>query len=63
MNNSIPQLPSNKKFGRFFTLVFTVIALYLYSSNEPYWANLSLVVAAILMAVTVLKQMPYFSIS
>ena len=55
MNNSIPQLPSNKKFGRFFTLVFTVIAIYLYSSNEPYWANLSLVVAAILMAVTVFK--------
>ena len=55
MKNSSLKLPSNKKFGIFFTLVFIMMAVYLYSKNDLFWVKLSLVFAAVMMVVTVFK--------
>jgi hypothetical protein len=38
MNFSEIKLPSNKKFGLFFTFVFSIAAAYFYISNDFSWA-------------------------
>lgn len=46
------KLPSNQKFGFFFTLLFLVAAIYLYSKNQTSYSYLSFGVAFTLMSVT-----------
>ena len=39
MNSSEVKLPTNRKFGFFFTFVFAVAAVYFYKSNNDLWTN------------------------
>ena len=34
------KLPSNRKFGLFFTFVFAVAAAFINSTNEPEWTQI-----------------------
>lgn len=55
MNFSEVELPSNKKFGFFFTLVFALAAAYLYASGSLTWAYFFSTTAVIFVVVTILK--------
>jgi hypothetical protein len=50
------ELPSNKKFGYFFTVVFTIIASYFYFNKSLNLTYLFGVVAAFFILVTILKD-------
>jgi len=49
------ELPSNKKFGFFFVLVFAVATGYFYTSAHLTWAYFFVAIVLILLTVTVLK--------
>jgi len=50
------ELPSNRKFGFFFTFVFTLAAAYfLYTANLT-WAYVFLIVALIFLLITLIKS-------
>ena len=40
MNLSEVELPSNQKFGFFFTGVFAILAAYLYITNNTEWSHI-----------------------
>ena len=50
------ELPSNRKFGLFFTFVFVVAAAYYYYSANLTWAYLFIAVALILLLITLTKS-------
>ena len=50
------KLPSNRKFGFFFTFVFTVAAAYFYYSASVNWAYVFTAIALIFLFVTMLKS-------
>ena len=50
------ELPSNRKFGFFFTFVFAVAAAYFYCSTNISWAYLFIGAASIFLLVTLIKS-------
>lgn len=50
------ELPSNRKFGLFFTLVFTVVAAYFYYSANISWAYVFIGAASIFLLVTLINS-------
>ena len=50
------ELPSNKKFGNFFTIVFIIIASYFYFNKSLNLTYIFGVVAAVFILVTILKD-------
>ena len=55
MKFSEVELPSNKKFGFFFTLVFGFAAAYFYVNSSLTWAHPFSAVAVIFFVVTIVK--------
>ncbi len=55
MKFSKTDLPSNKKFGYFFTFFFAILSIYFYLRGILFWAYLFFIFAVILFIVTVLK--------
>ena len=49
------ELPSNKKFGFFFALVFAVATGYFYTGAHPTWAYFFAAIVLVLLTVTVFK--------
>jgi energy-coupling factor transporter transmembrane protein EcfT len=49
-------LPSNRKFGFFFTFVFALAAAYFYYSANVSWAYLFIATALIFLLVTIIKS-------
>jgi len=56
MNIDELDLPSNQKFGLFFTVVFAVAAVYFYYSDNVTWAYLLIAAAIIFLLVTLIKS-------
>ena len=50
------ELPSNRKFGFFFTFVFSVAAVYFYYTAYISWAYVFIVAAVIFLIVTLVKS-------
>ena len=50
------ELPSNRKFGFFFTFVFSVAAAYFYYSANVTWAYMFIAAALIILLVTLIKS-------
>ena len=50
------ELPSNRKFGFFFTIVFAVAAAYFYYSANVSWAYVFVGAATIFLLVTLIKS-------
>ena len=49
------KLPSNKKFALFFSLVFSIIGLYLFYKGLSRYGSLSLVVASLFLCIAFIK--------
>ena len=49
------ELPSNRKFGFFFTFVFALAAAYFYNSTAAIWAYTFATVSSIFLMITVAK--------
>ena len=47
------QLPSNRKFGFFFTFVFAVAAAYFFNSTNMIWAYIFAIASLIFLVVTI----------
>ena len=50
------ELPSNRKFGFFFTFVFVVVAAYFYYSDDVTWAYVLSAAALACLLVTLIKS-------
>ena len=50
------ELPSNRKFGFFFTFAFAVVAAYFYYSANVSWAYMFSVAAMIFLLLTLIKS-------
>ena len=50
------QLPSNRKFGFFFTFVFMAVAGYFYYTENIFWTYASISVSLIFLLVTFVKS-------
>ena len=50
------ELPSNRKFGLFFTFVFAVVAAYFYYSANVRWTYVFIAAASIFLLVTLIKS-------
>ena len=50
------ELPSNRKFGFFFTFVFVVAAAYLYYTKNISWAYVFVAAASIFLLITLIKS-------
>ena len=50
------ELPSNRKFGFFFTFVFVVVAAYFYYSDNVSWTYVFIAAAMIFLLVTLIKS-------
>ena len=50
------ELPSNRKFGFFFTFVFVVAAAYLYYTKNIGWAYVFVAAASIFLLITLIKS-------
>ena len=50
------ELPSNRKFGFFFTFVFTAVAAYFYYSTNVSWAYVFVAAALAFLLVTLIKS-------
>ena len=50
------ELPSNRKFGFFFTIVFAVAAAYFYYSTNLIWAHAFIATASIFLLTTLIKS-------
>lgn len=55
MNNSLLQLPSNQRFGYFFTIVFLIAAVYSYYINNNFWLFTLSGICIALLITTILK--------
>ena len=47
-------LPSNRKFGYFFSLVFSLLAIYFYFNNSSFYL-LSIILGVIFLLITLIK--------
>ena len=56
MNPTEIELPSNRKFGLFFTFVFVVTAAYFYYSANVIWTCVFLLTALIFLLITVMRS-------
>ncbi len=56
MKSSEVELPSNRKFGFFFTFVFAVAAAYFHNSANIGWAYVFAVAAFVFLIVTLIKS-------
>ena len=56
MNFSEVKLPSNRKFGFFFTLVFALTAAYFYSATNVSWAYIFGAASLIFLFLTLVKD-------
>ena len=56
MNFSEIELPSNRKFGFFFTFVFVVVAAYFFYSTKVMWAYAFTLVSLIFLVITLVKS-------
>ena len=58
MNNTLDNidLPSNRKFGLFFTFVFCLIAAYFHYLSNLSWASVFIAAALIFLIVTLIKS-------
>ena len=56
MKFSEVELPSNRKFGFFFTFVFAVIGAYFFYSEIMIWANAFIIAAMTFLVVTLVKS-------
>ena len=50
------ELPSNRKFGFFFTLVFAIAAAYFYYASNPGWAYTFAGASSIFLLITLIKS-------
>ena len=50
------QLPSNRKFGLFFTCVFMLIALYLFGLNQKALSSIFGILSGILLVTTIIQE-------
>ena len=50
------ELPTNRKFGFFFTFIFAVVAAYFYYSANVSWANVFIGAASIFLLITLIKS-------
>ena len=50
------KLPSNRKFGLFFTFIFAVSGLYFYYSANVTWAYAFAIIALIFLLITLIKS-------
>jgi polyferredoxin len=48
-------LPSNKKFGYFFTLIFLIFTLYFYLNSSNLWARIFTTAGVIFFFITLIK--------
>lgn len=49
-------LPSNKKFGLFFTFIFGLVACFLYYVDNTSWAHVAAAVTLLFVSITLLKS-------
>ena len=56
MNFSDIQLPSNRKFGFFFTFLFAVASAYFYYSDNAGWTYVFIAVSSLFLLTTVIKS-------
>ena len=56
MNFSEIELPSNRKFGFFFTFIFTTLAVYFYYLASITWTYIFITLASIFLLVTLIKS-------
>jgi hypothetical protein len=50
------ELPSNKKFGFFFTFIFTLVAVYFFSTTNLKWTYAFSIVALLFLLITLIKS-------
>ena len=50
------ELPSNRKFGFFFTFVFVLVAAYFYNSDNVTWTYAASAAAVVFLLVTLIKS-------
>ena len=55
MNLSAVELPSNRKFGFFFTAIFLIVAGYSYHINSNVWPYILGLIGLIFLVVTIVK--------
>ena len=48
-------LPSNKKFGYFFTFLFALVMTYFFVNSVEFWAYFFLIIALIFFVITITK--------
>ena len=63
MNFSEIELPSNRKFGFFFTLVFAAAAAYFYYTAYVSWAYAFVIAALIFLLITLIKSDTLFPLN
>ena len=56
MTFSEVELPSNRKFGFFFTFVFAIAAIYFHYSANVTWTNVFIAAALLFLLVTLIKS-------
>jgi len=49
------ELPSNKKFGYFFTFIFALLAAFFYSNSTEIWTYILTAISVILLVTTIIK--------
>ena len=57
------ELPSNRKFGFFFTTIFLLVGIYLFVEKINYLSYLSFFFTAILLIITLFKEDLLFSLN
>ena len=55
-NRNEIQLPSNKKFGYFFTFLFLLIGGYFYHLENIFWVNVFIAISSIFLLITLIKD-------
>ena len=55
MKSTKVELPSNKKFGFFFTLVFALVAVYFFFKDSSIWAYTFILISVILLTISIIK--------
>ncbi len=56
MNPSDIKLPSNSKFGFFFTFVFAVVAVYFFTAENLTWAYVFIALTLLFLVITLVNE-------
>ena len=56
MNNSKINLPSNRKFGLFFSFVFSLVSFYFFYSENNFWFYIFVLLALFFIIVTLINN-------